>query len=226
MRLCLLLFMISFALSAVGCGMSSVTSAEAFPPASGRPLESDPEPTHTAKASPTQSPTQLPTTVPTATAEPTPTAIPIPISDPVRIIIEDIALDQPLVSVGLDENRAPVVPNHNVGWYNLSARPGQGENVVLWGHVLRFRHAPDIPAPFVRLKEAPIGAKIAVHTADGTTHHYEITEQVPVTPDQVAYILPQGDERLTLVSCIGDKVVVDNTVEMTHRLITIAKPTS
>jgi LPXTG-site transpeptidase (sortase) family protein len=225
MRLCLLLFMVSFALSTVGCSMSPVTSAETFPSASDRHLEADLLPTHTATALPPPIPTQPPPP-PTATTEPTPTASPLPVSDPVRIVIEEIALDQPLVSVGLDANRAPVVPNHDVGWYNLSARPGQGENVVLWGHVLRFRHTPDIPAPFARLKEAPIGAKIAVHTADGTTHHYEITEQVSVTPDQVAYILPQGNERLTLVSCIGDKVVVDNTVEMTHRLITIAKPTS
>src|SRR2546426_603033 len=59
-------------------------------------------------------------------------------SEPVRIVIEDIGLDGRMVSVGLDENRIPVVPKHNVGWYNLSAQPGQGENIVLWGHVLRF----------------------------------------------------------------------------------------
>jgi hypothetical protein len=29
---------------------------------------------------------------------------------------------------------------------------------------------------------------------------------------------------LTLVSCIGDRVIVDGTVELTHRLITIAVP--
>jgi hypothetical protein len=36
--------------------------------------------------------------------------------------------------------------------------------------------------------------------------------------------LPQGEERLTLVSCIGEKVIVNGATQMTHRLITIALP--
>lgn len=159
-----------------------------------------------------------------------PTAAPtVPVQDvdaqiPVRITIDAIGLEQPLVSVGLDQNRIPIVPKHDIGWYNLSAQPGQQENVVFWGHVLRFRNAPDIPAPFAHLREAPIGSNIVVETAGGIVYDYVITEQVWATPDQVEYILPQGYERLTLVSCIGDRVIVNNAVELTHRLITIAEP--
>jgi sortase (surface protein transpeptidase) len=142
----------------------------------------------------------------------------------VRLEIAGIGLDRALISVGLDEQRIPIVPNHDVGWYNLSARPGQGENIVLWGHVLRFRATPNIPAPFAGLKELPIGAQATLYSADGSAHRYVVTQKVWATPDQVQYILPQGRELLTMVSCIGDKVVVDDGVEMTHRLITIAEP--
>lgn len=144
--------------------------------------------------------------------------------EPVRLVIESIGLDRPLISVGLDQNRVPVVPQHDVGWYNLSARPGEGENVVLWGHVLRFKAAPNIPAPFGRLKELEVGATVVLYDAQGVSRSYRVTEKVWATPEQVEYILPRGRELLTMVSCIGDKVVVDNSVEMTNRLITIAEP--
>jgi sortase (surface protein transpeptidase) len=142
----------------------------------------------------------------------------------VRLEIENIGLNRSLVSVGLDENRIPIVPNHDIGWYNLSANPGAGDNVVLWGHVLRFRATPDIPAPFARLQELDVGAPVTLYDAEGRAHQYEVSQQVWALPSEVEYILPQGDERVTMVSCIGDKVVVDGSLQMTHRLITIATP--
>jgi LPXTG-site transpeptidase (sortase) family protein len=147
--------------------------------------------------------------------------------NPVRLKIDAIKLDRKLVSVGLDKQRIPIVPNHDIGWYNLSARPGEGENIVLWGHVLRFRSAPKKPAPFARLKELKVGDELVLYDAKGNAFRYAITRQVWATPDQVEYILPVGGERLTLVSCIGDKVIQGKeVVEMSHRLITIAEPVS
>ena len=143
---------------------------------------------------------------------------------PVRLVIDSIELDRPLVPVGLDENRIPIVPDHDVGWYTLGAQPGQGENVVLWGHVLRFKRAPHIPAPFARLKEVKVGDRVTLFDEHGTAYRYVVTELVQATPDQVEYMLPRGREMVTMISCIGDKVIEDGTVEMTHRLITIAEP--
>ena len=162
---------------------------------------------------------------PAPTAAPTPTnMLPEP-TVPLTITIETIDMEQPLIAVGLDEYNVPIVPRHNVGWYIYSAVPGVGENVVLWGHVLRFRDAPDIPAPFARLHEVNIGDMISITTADGYIFDYTVVEQIWATPDQVEYILPQGTELLTLVSCIGDQVIVDGAViNMSHRLITIATP--
>lgn len=161
-----------------------------------------------------------------------PTAAPTPINEvvhpsaPAHVQIATINLDKPLIPVGLDQNYVPIVPRHDIGWYQYSALPGQGENVVLWGHVLRFTDSPNIPAPFARLSEVPIGETITVYTEDEVAHNYIVTEHVWAMPDQVEYILPQGQERLTLVSCIGDKVIIDGSMEMSHRLITIARPAS
>jgi sortase (surface protein transpeptidase) len=146
-------------------------------------------------------------------------------SQPVRLTIKDIGVDDQLQSVGLDKQRIPIVPKHDIGWYNLSAMPGQGENIVLWGHVLRFRDSPKIPAPFARLKELKPGAAVVLYDKAGTAHDYVVTQQIWVTPDQVEYILPRGKEMVTMVSCIGDKIITNGeVVDESHRLITIAEP--
>lgn len=179
---------------------------------------------------PTAEPTAVPTAPPAPTAEPAPPT-PEPYgrlgaSAPTRIRIESIGLDRDLVHVGLDAGNAPVVPDYDVAWYARSASPGAGENVVVWGHALRFSATADIPAPLERVSEARVGDRVTVMTADGAAHEYVIREQIWATPDQVRYILPVGSERLTIVNCIGD-YVVDETgavVSMTHRLITVAEP--
>lgn len=169
--------------------------------------------------------TATPRPKPRPSSTPMPTPKPVPPPAPVRLVINAIDLDRPTLSVGLDKNAIPIVPKHDVGWYNLSARPGQGENIVLWGHVLRFRDAPRRPAPFARLKELEIGDSVVLYNAKGKAFNYKVTQKIWVTPDQVEYILPVGYERVTMVSCIGDKVIKDGeVVEMTHRLITIAEP--
>jgi len=145
--------------------------------------------------------------------------------DPVRIVIEQIKMDRKMVSVGLDKQQVPIVPKHDVGWYNLSAMPGQGENVVFWGHVLRFRATPKIPAPFANLKKLKPGARITLYDEAGAAHAYVVTKQVWAKPSEVKYILPQGRDLVTMVSCIGKAVVVGReVVDMSNRLITIAAP--
>jgi LPXTG-site transpeptidase (sortase) family protein len=216
---------------------TSQPSPSASPTNSGDELHDTPmlDDTQSATISATPAPSESPiASTETATLAETaaPTATPpqavsnqtVAASQPIRLEIPEINLSYPLVSVGLDKNNVPIVPDHDVAWYNLSARPGQGENVVLWAHVLRFKKAPDIPAPFARVRELSVGSQIFVASEDGKLHSYRVKEQVYATPDQVEYILPVGSEQLTLVSCIGDKIIVDGSVELSHRLITIAEP--
>jgi len=146
-------------------------------------------------------------------------------SKPVRIVIPDIDMDRPLFQVGIDAETVPIVPKHDAGWYEGSARPGQGGNIVLWGHALRFKDSPEIPAPFGQLQKLHPGAQIVLYTAEGTAYKYTVAQQIWVTPDQVEYIRPKGSERVTLISCIGDKIMTKRGIDMTHRLVTIAEPT-
>lgn len=157
----------------------------------------------------------------------TPTArpdTPVEGRTPQRLVIESIGMDQPLLAVGLKPGGIPVVPDHDAAWFEGSGRPSGGENVVLWGHALRFLSTPNLPAPMERMKEAAVGDIITLITTDGQTFRYQIQEQVWATPDQVGYILPKGRELLTIVNCIGDIVLVGGEVDMSHRLITVAVP--
>ena len=143
---------------------------------------------------------------------------------PVRMTIPAIGVDVAPIPVGLDENRIPIVPKHDVGWYELGSVPTRGENIVFWGHVLRWLDSPDIPAPFANVKDLPLGSDIYIYTANGAEHHYQITNAVQVLPTQVEYVLPTGKEQVTLVSCIGDNVIVEGTLTKQYRLVTIAEP--
>jgi sortase (surface protein transpeptidase) len=206
------------------------TTAQAIPelatrPTSGVPPDAPVFPHGRRATSPLDRP-ELDEQVAAPTAAPTPVNMVAHPGDPVRVQIEAIGVDQPVIAVGLDDDRIPIVPKHHPGWYLFSAQPGMGENVVVWGHVLRFKDAPDTPAPFARVHELTLGDRVVLTTADGITYPYVVSEQVWATPNQIRYILPQGSERLTLVSCIGDKTVVQGSTNLSHRLITIAVPES
>jgi hypothetical protein len=196
-------------------------AASAIPATAEAPLA-----TVTSTAAPDARAAPKATAVPKSAPKPTAaSAAAAELSPPVRMVIGDIGLDGRLVSVGLDKNRIPIVPDHDIGWYNLSARPGEGDNIVLWGHVLRFRNAPKTPAPFAHLKSLKPGAAVKLYDRAGNLHRYVVTKQVWVTPEQVEYILPKGREMVTMVSCIGDKIIEDGeVVDESHRLITIAEP--
>jgi sortase (surface protein transpeptidase) len=210
-------------------------AATSAPTAAPAPTEAQPTAAPTAelfRAEPTAPVVLPPTATPAPTQAAQPTARPAAQQDgqsgePTRIVIDAVDIDQKIVSVGLDKNRVPIVPNHEVGWYNLSAQPGQGDNIVFWGHVLRFRQTPKIPAPFARLKEVKPGAKIVIYDQGGNTHTYVVKKQIWALPNEVEYILPKDKEMITLVSCIGDKVIDEGeVVDESHRLITIAEPTA
>lgn len=145
-------------------------------------------------------------------------------SPPAQLMIPAIDLELKPIAVGLDDQRLPIVPRHDVGWFSDSSAPGQGSNVIFWGHVLRWKDTPSVAAPFERLHELPIGADVVVISADKRERRYRIAEQIRVRPENVAYLLPTSEERLTFVSCIGDNVIFSGTLTKEYRLVTIAQP--
>jgi LPXTG-site transpeptidase (sortase) family protein len=203
-------------------GQAAAPTAELFRAEPTAPIELPPTGTPAQAASVA---TAAPTEVIAPTARPAAEEEPGQPGEPTRIVIDAVGMDQQIVSVGLDKKRVPIVPDHDVGWYNLSAQPGQGGNIVLWGHVLRFRQTPKIPAPFARIKEVKPGATVVLYDQAGKAHNYVVKQQVWVLPSEVEYILPKNKEMITLVSCIGDKVINNGeVVDESHRLITIAEP--
>ncbi|MCS6882597.1 MAG: class F sortase [Oscillochloridaceae bacterium] len=144
---------------------------------------------------------------------------------PVRLAIPAIGLEVATVPAGADETGAFVVPDHDVGWFSGSAAPGEGENIVLWGHVLPFLARPHIPAPFARLREVSVGAQVVLYDASGRRHEYVVTQQMRVAPERTEFLFPRGREMVTLIACTGDQIVSGGAVvDFTQRLVVIAEP--
>lgn len=175
---------------------------------------------------------QIPTVAPTANAAQTdevqpiepelgqavapppalPTAVPAPPhrSLVTRLKIPSIALDAKVIEVGWemqDVNGAQVpvwqVANYAVGQHQGSANPGEGENIVLAGHVGGYGYV------FRDLYYVHPGDSVTLYS-DGKEYNYTVKERLivdeeNVPPEQKAenaeLIAPQGEEMVTMVTC-------------------------
>lgn len=107
------------------------------------------------------------------------------------------------VTVGGVEGVRPVVQAGRVNWWTESARPGQGENIVLYGH------SDDV---FEELADLRPGCEIVL--SDGGRDYVYIVTTIFIAGRQDGrWIEPTGYERLTLVTCAGD-----------NNLIVLARP--
>ena len=154
----------------------------------------------------------------------TPSVLPEPLAPPQRLEIPKLGLDVPVYPVGVDKRGAYVVLKHDVAWYERSGMPTEGTNMVMWAHVLRFKATPNIPAPFARVHELEVGDQMTVTTAAGKRVRYVVTYQLRMRPDQGEHMTPTPLERLTLISCIGTRVIVGGEPTLAERLVTIAEP--
>lgn len=76
-----------------------------------------------------------------------------------------------------------------------SARPGEGGNVVIYGH-----NRPHLFRPLHNVKP---GDTIAIQTEDNRRYEYEVEEIIKVKPDQIDVVLPTEHEVLTVYTCTG-----------------------
>lgn len=104
---------------------------------------------------------------------------------------------------GKPGNRPMVAPGQ-VNWWQDSAHPGEGSNVVLYGHS---------PGVFTDLLQLRRGAVITV-THQGRDYDYIVT-RVFIVSNSVGkveaghWIEPTEEERLTVVTCAGeDRLIV------------------
>ncbi len=177
---------------------------------------------------PEPSPTPRPTLTPSPSPSPTPTPLPPAADPPVRIVAEAVGIDARVVEMGWEEVEYKgewftkwVVPSGAAGWHVNSALPGHDDNVVISGHhnvggkVFRY------------LVDLELGDSVTVY-ASGLAYTYTVTEKyilqeagmpAEVRQRNAQWIMPTGDERLTLVTCWPY-----NWPGNTHRVIVVARP--
>ena len=122
-----------------------------------------------------------------------------------RILIDKAKIEAPIVEKGVNEEGVMQAPDnaYDVAWYNFSARPGFGGNVVFAGHVDYIRVGP---AVFWNLKDLEPGDLIRVQLADGTEYKYAVSfkQQFDAATAPVNDIVgPTPKETVTLITCGG-----------------------
>ncbi len=209
--------------------------AHPFRTATNTPTETF-TPTATFTASPTPTalpPTNTPTATftpsPTATESPTPTITPIHSpakGNPTRLTIPSIGLDTKVVPVGITEQydggvlkRVWQVADYAAGFHEGMAPPGYVGNTVIAGHNnIRGEVFKDLHT----LKP---GDDIYVWVGD-SGYRYQVSAMyrvlvkgapTSVQQDNLKWIMPTDDQRLTLVTCWPPW-------SNTHRTIVVAFP--
>ena len=205
---------------------TSEATPELLPDWSITPQEPSSESTEPAATRETPSPTATPRPTPV----PTPTSPPPAVEPPTRIVAPAIELDARVVPMGwevVDQDGTFVsewvVPENAAGWHLNSALPGHEENVVLSAHHnikgKVFRYVVDLNP----------GDEVTLYVGD-TPYKYAVTEKyilkeagMPLSTRKknAQWIMPSGDERLTLVTCWPYEWPGNS-----HRVIVVARPMS
>ncbi len=174
------------ALALTGCATPGAGDAPPLPP-----------PAVTAAAAP----------APASAAPSAAAAEPAAAAAPVRIRVGDIAVDAPVVPVGVDPAGQMEVPVDvsTVGWYRFGPGPGAAAgSSVLSGHVddrVQGRGA------FYALTDLAEGDRVEVDLADGGVVAYEVTRVERIDKDQLPVdqlFARDGAPVLTLVTCGGE----------------------
>lgn len=163
-----------------------------------------------------------------AQAEPVPILPPSPTAQapgpkPTRLQIPAIAVDTPLVPLGLHANGSMEVPADAAlaGWYDLGPRPGQPGPAVLAGHV-DSRQGPGV---FFRLRELRAGDLVMVSREDGSRLGFRVTavEQHDKDALPVERIWAETEQPLLrLITCGG---TFDRSVRhYTDNIVVFAEP--
>lgn len=186
------------------------------------------------EAAPVTGPGNDTNSAPVVSTTPPPTASPaappvmpipsIPASDPVRVVIPALGLDEPLIDLGLAADGAMEVPADydEVGWFTGGGRPGSNGPTVIAAHV----DSPTGPAVFQALSDLAAGDPVEVQDADGRTHAYRVTEAAdyPKSAFPTARVFgasPRDELRLITCGGIFDRDAgsyVDNRVVYAERV--------
>jgi len=126
------------------------------------------------------------------------------VTAPLRMVIERIKVDAPIVELGLDKDGVPQVPlnGKDVAWYNFSAKPGAGSNAVFAGHV---NWAGALGA-FGRIDQLVKGDTVRLIADDGRQFTYDVFANYavdPEDPESLKVMSPTPTDTVTLITCSG-----------------------
>lgn len=142
-------------------------------------------------------------TATTTVATPPPSSAPI-----TRLIIEKIGIDAPVITLGVDENGIPQVPDNpnDVAWYNFSSKPGWGSNAVFAGHFDWTVNGQPVIGVFYYLRKLEVGDIIEVRLDDGTDYKYRVIGNLAIPngdPEAMEMMAATPTDMVTLITCGG-----------------------
>ncbi len=112
-----------------------------------------------------------------------------------------VSIKIPLVNMSLDVSEGAIVDGvwqisqKGASHLNVSANPGEGGNVVIYGH--------NKNSLFGSIRWLEKGAEIELADEQGNKYSYIVSETHEVAPDKIDYVLPKNEEVLTLYTCSG-----------------------
>jgi hypothetical protein len=151
---------------------------------------------------------------------------------PLQLRIGSIAVDAPVVPVGLEPNGAMEIPEdvREIGWYDpdgLGVRPGTTGTAVFASHVDSRSQGRGV---LFELRQMRIGDTFEIDLEDGTTQTWRITEvaQIPKASMPLTDIFTwAGPSRVVIITCGGEfdrarRSYVDNIVVYAAPLLDVA----
>ena len=158
----------------------------------------------------TPTPVAIATSVPTqpvaiATSVPTQPPSSAPVA---RLIIDKLGVDAPVITLGLDENAIPLVPDNprDVAWYDFSSKPGWGGNAVFAGHGEWSINGQYVVGVFDALSSLELRDEIKVVLEDRTEYVYKVTANRAIPYDDPQAVEVMGatlEDTITLITHAG-----------------------
>jgi sortase (surface protein transpeptidase) len=163
-------------------------------------------PAPSASAAPSAAPVGGPGSLPTLTARPARPTTGADRAAPRRLRIPAVGVDAAVVPVGVDAAGAMVIPREvgRVGWYRFGPAPGDPAGAaVVAGHVDSKEQGPGALLP---LREASVGDRVLVTTANGDGLSYRIVGKETIVKKRLPVerlFARDGAPRLVLITCGG-----------------------
>jgi sortase (surface protein transpeptidase) len=129
-----------------------------------------------------------------------------PTAVPERLRIEEIDVEAPIVTVGVEDDGEMEVPEDvgDIGWYRHGPAPGEPGTAVVAGHVDSREQGR---GAFFDLRRVDVGARVEVTDSAGDVQRFEVVarrtyDKATLPADEL--FSRTGPSQLVLITCGGD----------------------